>query len=162
MKLQCSCGAKYAFDITPEMVQNPVRFVCPQCGQDSSDFVNGLVRQEFGQAAAAPAAHQPPPAPEVPAAPRLRISHTEPPAAPVEAAPVAAVTCAQHRGVRATDRCVMCQKPICPQCLERFGHFCSSLCKNSAARAQSGKKFADEEQFWRKTCLLYTSPSPRD
>ncbi len=48
MKLQCSCGAKYAFDITPEMAQKPVRFVCPQCGADSSDFVNQLVRSELG------------------------------------------------------------------------------------------------------------------
>ena len=48
MKVQCSCGAKYAFDATPEMLKNPVKFVCPNCGQDSSDFVNGLIRQEFG------------------------------------------------------------------------------------------------------------------
>ena len=80
MKLQCSCGAKYAFDATPEMLQNPVRFVCPSCGLDSSDFVNELVRREFaGQTPAAPQ-----PATE---SPRLKISHGEPqPAAAVEAA----------------------------------------------------------------------------
>ena len=32
MKFQCPCGAKFAFDIAPEMVQNPVKFVCPTCG----------------------------------------------------------------------------------------------------------------------------------
>ena len=56
MKIQCSCGAKYAFDVTPETAQTPVRFVCPACGLDSSDFVNRLVRQELGlpEPAAAP------------------------------------------------------------------------------------------------------------
>ena len=45
MKLQCSCGAKYVFDATPEMLQNPVKFICPSCGLDASDFVNELIRQ---------------------------------------------------------------------------------------------------------------------
>ena len=48
MKIQCSCGAKYTFDITPDMADKPVRFVCQQCGLDSSDFVNNLIRQELG------------------------------------------------------------------------------------------------------------------
>ena len=39
MKIQCACGTKYAFDITPDMAQNPVRFVCPACGLDSSEYV---------------------------------------------------------------------------------------------------------------------------
>src|SRR5207244_588696 len=49
MKVQCSCGAKYAFEITPEMRTNPVRFVCPACGADASEFVDGLIRREVGQ-----------------------------------------------------------------------------------------------------------------
>ena len=48
MKIQCSCGAKYALDLSPEMAETPVRFVCPACGRDASDFVNNLVRQELG------------------------------------------------------------------------------------------------------------------
>jgi len=58
MKIQCSCGAKYAIDVSPEMAKAPVRFVCPACGLDASDFVNNLVRQELGlaePAAASPA-----------------------------------------------------------------------------------------------------------
>ena len=47
MKIQCACGAKYAFDITPDMARNPVRFVCPGCGLDSSEYVNQLVREEL-------------------------------------------------------------------------------------------------------------------
>ena len=58
MKIQCACGAKYAFDVTPEMAENPVRFVCQNCGLDSSDFVNGLIRQELGLGT--PAAMPPP------------------------------------------------------------------------------------------------------
>src|SRR5215471_15452475 len=47
MKLQCPCGAKYTFDVTPEMASKPIRFVCSACGLDSSDFVNSLIRQEL-------------------------------------------------------------------------------------------------------------------
>jgi len=77
MKIQCACGAKYEFDVTPEML--PVKFVCPSCGLDSSEFVNELVRREFaGQTPAAP-----PPATETP---RLKIARGEPPPpAPAEA-----------------------------------------------------------------------------
>ena len=93
MKIQCACGAKYAFDATPEMLQNPVRFVCPSCGLDSSEYVNELIRREFaGQTPAAP-----PPATE---SPRLKISHGEPPpSAPAEAAasaPAAEEHCPKH------------------------------------------------------------------
>ena len=59
MKIQCACGAKYAFDATPEMLQNPVRFVCPSCGLDSSESVNELIRREFaGQTPAATAGNR--------------------------------------------------------------------------------------------------------
>ena len=170
MKLQCSCGAKYAFDITPEMVQNPVRFVCPQCGQDSSAFVNELVRKEFGQVApAAPVAATPPPAPvaaagvppppPVPTGSRLRISHAEAPA-PAPAAVAAAITalpCNKHHDVESVDRCLLCMKPICPQCVEKFGQFCSMVCRNQAARARSSSKLAEEEQMWQKTGIYFIS-----
>src|ERR1039458_4539072 len=84
MKIQCSCGAKYAFDITPEMAQNPVKFVCPDCGLDSSDYVNRLVRVELMEQGFIAPPNQPPAA-----APRLRISQEEIRAAqPQEAAAV--------------------------------------------------------------------------
>src|SRR5438093_13496803 len=50
MKLQCACGAKYAFEVQPEMLSKPVQFVCPSCGLDSSAFVNQLVQQELSVA----------------------------------------------------------------------------------------------------------------
>src|ERR1043166_6990353 len=49
MKLQCSCGAKYEFELTPAMSNRPVKFVCPACGVDASEFVNSLVGKELGQ-----------------------------------------------------------------------------------------------------------------
>ena len=87
MKIQCSCGAKYAFDVSPEMAKNPVRFVCPACGLDASDFVNNLVRQELGLAGPAAAAPAPvalpvaipvQPAPQPRAVARMRVHTPEP------------------------------------------------------------------------------------
>jgi len=174
MKLQCSCGAKYAFDITPEMAQNPVRFVCPQCGADSSDFVNELIRRELGLTAASAAPAAPPPVapaaavaeasppPPAPAGSRLRITRHETPAPAQEEAP-ASKFCTKHRGVPVTEKCTVCHKPICPKCMEMFGFFCSPLCKNKAdlqgiaAPVFAGQKFQVEARFWRKTGLIFGS-----
>ena len=172
MKLQCSCGAKYAFDITPEMAQNPVRFVCPQCGADSSDFVNELIRRELGLTAASAAPAPPPaapaaavaeaPPPPAPAGSRLRITRHEAPAPAPEEAP-ASKFCMKHRGVPVTEKCAVCHKPICPKCMEMFGFFCSPLCKNKAdmqgkaVPVYAGQKFQVEAQFWRKTGLIFGS-----
>ncbi len=37
MKVQCPCGAKFAFDITADMAHRRVDFACPTCGVDLSD-----------------------------------------------------------------------------------------------------------------------------
>ena len=42
--------------------------------------------------------------------------------------------CAKHPGQITTTKCFICSKPMCPQCMELFGYFCSPLCK---ARADS-------------------------
>jgi len=158
MKLQCSCGAKYAFDATPEMLQNPVKFVCPACGLDASDFVNELIRQEFGGQFTPPPPPPPPPAP----ASRLKISHEAAPAAQAAATQETAAAskfCAKHRE-RATEQCAVCHKPICPKCMEMFGYFCSPLCKGKAEAQHlnvpvfAGRKDLVEGQFWRKTGLI--------
>jgi len=153
MKLQCSCGAKYGFDVTPEMVNTPVKFICPSCGLDSSDFVNDLIRREFG--ASAPASAAPPPAAPVA---RLRVSADAPTAAAASELPAAAF-CAKHRET-ATARCSVCHKPICPKCLELFGYFCSPLCRGKAEAQRlavpeyAGRKDLAEARFWRKTGLI--------
>ena len=61
---------------------------------------------------------------------------------------------------RATEKCAVCQKPICPKCLEMFGYFCSPLCKGKAEAQNihvpvfAGRKDLVEAQFWRKTGLI--------
>jgi hypothetical protein len=170
MKIQCSCGAKYAFDLTPEMAREPIKFVCPQCGLDSSELVNQLIQEELAEQNLPPA----PPPPSAPASvpkpmpTRLKISHAEKkpetlPAEPV-ATPVAYISkyCPRHSGVLATEKCATCGKPICPRCLEVFGYFCSALCKSKAelqgiiAPEYSGQ-LAAEKRFWRKTGLVFGS-----
>jgi len=158
MKIQCACGAKYAFDVTPEMLQNPVKFVCPNCGLDSSDFVNELIRREFaGQTLAA----SPPPATETP---RLRIARAAPqPSAPAEAtpdSPAAAEYCPKHPRELAVHHCVVCGKPMCHQCMSLFGHVCSPFCR-ARAEAQNievpvftGQKTVTEARYWRKVGLI--------
>jgi hypothetical protein len=160
MKLQCACGAKYAFDALPEMLNQPVKFVCPGCGLDSSDFVNQLIRQEFGGQAtpSAPPPPLPPPLPPPPAsgASSLKISQAAPPAAPVSETPATSRFCARHRQP-ATEKCRVCHKPVCPKCLELFGYFCSPLCKGKAevegldVPVYAGQKDVVEAAFWQKT-----------
>src|SRR5690242_20146935 len=158
MKLQCPCGAKYAFDISPDMLQKPVKFVCPSCGLDSSAFVNELIRQEYSGPTASP---PPPPPPPPVGASRLKIAHEE---APATSSPEPAVTsrfCAKHRGERVTEKCFVCQKPICPKCMELFGYFCSPLCKNKADQQNlevpvyAGRKDLVEAKYWRGTGLIF-------
>jgi hypothetical protein len=160
MKIQCSCGTKYSFEVTPEMAQNPVRFVCPNCGLDSSEYVNQLVREELAeQAASQPATVASVP----PLAPRLKISHEAKPPEPPPVATASNKYCEKHRTVPATGKCSVCGKPICPQCMELFGYFCSSLCKNKAdlqgvaAPVYAGTKNKAEARFWRRAGLIFGS-----
>ena len=175
MKIQCSCGAKYAFDLTPEMAQQPIRFVCQTCGLDSSEFVNTLIRQELANSTAtapapvavsAPVIAQPTPiavqaAPPAPRVARLHI--TMPAPRPAETASTDNSTgtarCNKH-GELAAERCRVCSKPICPKRMELFGYVCSPLCK---AKADShgidvpifaGQKSVVEARLWRKVALV--------
>ncbi|MGH8022115.1 MAG: hypothetical protein ACRED1_00935, partial [Limisphaerales bacterium] len=168
MKIQCSCGAKYVIDVTPGM--QPVKFVCQACGQDYSALINELIRKETGdppRAAAPPAAapaetvpaSPPPPAPE---APRLRISRAQTPetSAPQQDQPPTTKYCQRHRTELTTDHCQVCQKPICPKCLETFGPFCSPFCRNKVegvsmgAPVHIGGGFSLQRQYWRKVGLI--------
>ncbi len=89
MKVQCQCGAKYAIDVTPEMANNPVRFICPSCNLDLSGPINQLVCEELGVAApvaevltAAPTATAPPSGP-------MRVAYKAAAPAPPAPAPAA-------------------------------------------------------------------------
>src|SRR5215472_11446137 len=103
MKLQCSCGAKYELEPTPEMAQHPIQFVCPSCGLDSSAFVNQLIRQQLGLPPAAPAAPKP--------AVSLR-THTDAvvPAEPAAATPEGPLHCPKHPHEIAHEKCHVCSK----------------------------------------------------
>ena len=157
MKIQCSCGAKYALDVSPEMATNPVRFVCPACGLDSSDFVNDLVRQELGLSASA-ASVAPAVQPKFQSAPAARMRIRTPEPSPAEAAPAASdepQPCPKHPGQYTVDKCRICSKPICPKCMELFGYVCSPLCKGKAESrgiqipVYAGQKSVKEARAWR-------------
>jgi outer membrane protein assembly factor BamB len=175
MKFQCSCGAKYELDIVPGMGR--VSFVCQNCGQDYSDFVNDIIRKQQGESVPAsqppsapaaspvPAAAEAPPAAEAPRAPRLKISRghaPEPAAAPAQSQEPTSKYCAKHRTELTTEECQVCHKPICPQCIEQFGPYCSPFCRNKVdgpsmnAPMYGGRKFAVQQEFWRKTGRIAT------
>ncbi len=161
MKLQCPCGARFEFAVTPEMARHPARFVCASCGLDSSGFINELIRKELAEQAAAGASEIA--EPSVTTAPRLRVAHTAaaaasapPPAPASEAAPAPLPVCSKHPRQQTTERCAVCGKPICPQCMELFGYVCSVLCQTRAADrgteipAYAGQRFMVEADCWRK------------
>src|ERR1043166_6936841 len=183
MKVQCSCGAKFAFELTPEMTINPVRFVCPACGLDSSEFVDGLVRRKLGQAStpagrvvpidlAAQAASQvtslsmpQPAATRGRAALRVRID--APAASATGVQPILSKAeaqepplCPKHPGQVAAEKCRVCAKPICPKCMELFGYVCSPLCKAKAdshgiqVPVYAGQKSLVEARLWRRVRWL--------
>ena len=162
MKVQCSCGAKYEFDLTPVMATSPVKFVCPACGLDASEFVDSLVRRELGQsstprgvpvpvslrgtaAAAKPTqtgaptgvllednAPAPPPPPRSALAVRVHTSVPTAEEVALEPASVVDTPCLKHPGQSAVEKCFICSKPLCPKCMEMFGYVCSPLCKAKA------------------------------
>ena len=146
MKIQCSCGKKYEFDVTPEMINGPVRFVCASCGLDASEYVTQLVHQQHTPEVAQGAAPSPP-APVVPAAP-MRV-------VPATVASQPEAVCAKHTREPAVEQCRVCSKPMCAQCMELFGYVCSPLCR---ARASStgveipvfaGQKSVREARRWK-------------
>ena len=162
MKVQCSCGAKYEFEIRPEMRTRPVTFVCPGCGLDSSSFVDGLIRSQLGQTATptgapVPVLEAPTPSranPPVPSVRIARLSHESTASTPTDDSPPAA-RCLKHPGELITGACRVCSKPICPKCMELFGYVCSPLCKAKAAAhgihvpIYEGQKSRVEARRWR-------------
>jgi hypothetical protein len=167
MKIQCGCGAKYEFDITPDMAQNPVQFVCPACGADSSALVTNLVRQHLAQATAEP----PQPARgagSLPAslerrAPPLRVPL--PPTLP-DTAPALETQprrCPRHPAEFAVGECIVCSKPICPKCMQLFGCVCGPHCKAKAEAkglqvpSHAALKSAVEARHWRNAGRIATT-----
>ena len=130
MKIQCACGAKYSFDATPEMLQNPVRLVCPRLRSGFVGFRQridpaGICRTGARRAATGAGRFSAPENFPRRAACRQRRSK-QPPGSPAEE------HCAKHPRELAASHCVVCGKPMCGHCMKLFGHVCSPLCRAKA------------------------------
>lgn len=68
----------------------------------------------------------------------------------------AAPICHRHSDQPATNNCLICQKPICPQCMALFGYVCSAYCAGQAERAgiqlpvYEHQRDVIEARFWKK------------
>ncbi len=147
MKIQCNCGAKFAFDVTPEMIAGPVKFVCPACGLDASEYVTQLVHQQQ--------APVPTPAPVARATSAVPVARVAPADQPEAEAAALGTPCAKHARETAVEKCRVCGKPICAQCMEMFGYVCSPLCRARASSSGvripvfAGQKSVREARRWR-------------
>ncbi len=155
MKIQCSCGAKHMIDVTSDMAGRPVRFVCPACGLDASDYVTSLVHQQLGSASASVTSAS------GPASGGLRIqasrpAHAEPVSARVETSDEPK-PCSKHPSELAEEKCFICSKPICPECMAVFGYICSPLCRAKANSngieipVYEGQQSVRDALLWRRT-----------
>jgi hypothetical protein len=77
-----------------------------------------------------------------------------------EADPDQPARCLKHGGELALETCYVCQKPICPKCMELFGYVCSPLCKAKASShgidvpVFEGQKSFVEAKMWRRTVWI--------
>jgi hypothetical protein len=92
---------------------------------------------------------------------RLRINaEASQPAPSTEDSPEEAPRCTRHAGQVANEHCFVCNKPICPKCMELFGYVCSPLCKAKAdsngidVPVFAGQKSVAEARLWRRTGLI--------
>jgi hypothetical protein len=125
IKIQCSCGTRYAFEVEPVNGWMPVRVKCPGCGADGTDAANDILRQSRAAAAPRPV---PQPAP-APTQPSLPVADSQPQTATT---PAAAAVCPRHPKNPPVETCRVCGKPMCGECMEQFGYVCSAYCKNQA------------------------------
>jgi hypothetical protein len=177
MKVECSCGAKYEFEVLPDLRDHPVKFVCPACGLNASEFVDGLVRRELGQSSTptgVPVAVTLHAQPEPPKARLLSVAReasspgTVPELAPrcgdnLSGAAETGPICLKHPGQIAAEKCYICSKPICPKCMQLFGYVCSPLCKAKADShglhipVYEGQKSVVDARQWRKFVWVSSS-----
>src|ERR1051325_10583837 len=69
IKVQCSCGQRYAFEVEPVDGRMPVEILGPVCGVDGTELTTGQIREQLPTANAGINSE----------APKLRISRTAPP-----------------------------------------------------------------------------------
>ena len=124
VKIQCSCGARYSFEVEPQDGRMPRPVQCPSCQADGTAAANKIIAETAA------------PAPD--ASPRLRIHGApapQPAAPPVEPEP-GVVACARHPANPAVEYCLVCHKPICAECMAAFGYLCSVACRYQAEERQ--------------------------
>jgi len=130
VKIQCSCGTRYAFDVEPVHGRMPVRVKCPDCGADGTDLANGVLQEKLHLTAPAPARLQ------VTGSGRQSLQ-AEPSSRSTGPSPATGtVFCPRHPQNPVVEVCRVCGKPICDECMKQFGYVCSTYCKGQAARLQ--------------------------
>jgi len=112
IKIECSCGSRYKFDVEPVNGRSPTSLACPNCQASWTDHANAMIARQLGVTASPPLVATPTPAPAVatvsagtmappaPSAPKfaLRLSSHAPseasaaPSATAEPAPAPAST----------------------------------------------------------------------
>ena len=80
IKVLCSCGQKYAFDVEPVNGRMPVPVTCPVCGADGTAAANAIIAQNLPAQAPAVPAQALRPAASAPAA-RTAVAPPAPPPA---------------------------------------------------------------------------------
>ena len=149
IKILCECGTKFAFDIEPIAGKMPTAVLCPSCSRDATEPANEVIAQQLGMiahvdATSTPVAvHSGGPVRVAPPAEGTTSMRVSAPVAPTEVpqsvsvleAPLASMqTCAKHPQAPGAANCVVCQKPICLDCMALFGYLCSAYCRGLAAR----------------------------
>ncbi len=89
IKIECSCGQHYAFEVEPVHGRMPSSIACPVCGIDGTDAANEAIAQTMGSQAASVVSP--------PQANPVRVTPSSP--APVAAAPVVSTTTMQRSGM---------------------------------------------------------------
>ncbi|MEO7515281.1 MAG: hypothetical protein ABIW93_05685 [Verrucomicrobiota bacterium] len=108
----------------------PARIFCPKCGAEGTDYANQVIEQTlFGEGAVG--------ASSTIQRPRIRLQVANPPAASNDEnlsadGMDAGEKCHRHPRNLAIEHCVVCKKPICPECMEIFGYLCSIGCRYRA------------------------------
>jgi hypothetical protein len=107
----------------------PAEIFCPKCGADGTEYANQMIQQSSaGENAvvAAPTMQKP----------RIQLHVAKPVSAaiPSESADgmPAVERCHRHPRNAAVEHCVVCKKPICPECMQSFGFLCSVACRYRA------------------------------
>lgn len=55
VKILCSCGSKYSFDLDQPVLLSAASVACPACGADGTDAANDIIREAMGTGDSAPA-----------------------------------------------------------------------------------------------------------